>query len=602
MTVSLIASGWRDRLLHYAAAAQLEWIRQSTGYTYERVCATLPKWTNPANFSRVLRSPPIELLEYLDDRILSLDPRLSSTGGLAALSVRLGREGSLDLLAARLPPAWRNEVMQSPATSEIQVLNKASGLLAELRSVPDNTHQVAARNKHLLDEMVKRLILIGAAPPTPRHVDALILLGSIAGTGTAFEEVERNLEKNLRENPLGFRIWRAVTAIVRTHNEPHRRPHTPPEAVQPWVREQVEAADERRDQSLYPARSLDLELFIATPLQWSVPSGGDDWIDAALRRRAQNETATVRERGTASHGLWRRALRCDDPEYRGRTEAFLRTLVGRFREEAQAGDNFHGLRWVAATLESNLDCRVRTTTTWPDDGRHYIALVRNAVTAALLEDLPTRIRPDTELFIEHSLLQNSGVIRRQAIDALAAGGWGCKIVPVYAHILNDPACESWLQCRTLLALSFLQERTRTVSAQLERSCKRAESKLMRNGAPESTTRGVVAEMHAALFAVGDCFGSVGAEALGGRLRTKLDTQLTRLLALSDQGHPDLFPIARAATYVLATTLQNGDLGTKEALHQQSQTHHDPLTKSLSEWAYSRFDRAGHVRPVHEMVE
>jgi hypothetical protein len=598
----MINPGSRDQLLRYAAASQLERVRDVTGHTHARFCAALPRWKDPGNFERALRAPSYELLQHLDDRILALVPKLDYAGGLSALSVRLGRIGGLDVLTARLPPSWRREVLARPIGDDLDILAKASGLLAELRAAPDNAQQVADRHHNILDELVQRLILLGVSPPTPRNVDALLILGSIAGTGAAFEVVERHLEQALLSNPLNFRVWRALTSVVRVLDQDEER-STNLDVVSPWIQAQVAAAEELQRSSLFPARSLDIELCIAIPESWSSPKE-DDWVNRALELRAANPEATLRERGTAAHGMWRRALRIGDRTYLEETERFLRALADQFEEEAQAGDDLSGLSWVAVTLRGNLDERVAVSSQWPRGGRPYIDLVLQALNELPVDSraFPKPLQKDTRTLVEHSLLQNAGVIRRHSIDALAAGGWGHKLIPVYAKVINDERTETWLRCRALFALSFLQDRSRAMSTQLERSCKHAEARLTRsysNGV--EPTRGAIAEMHAALFAVGDVFGPAGSDPIVVQLRKNLDTMIDRSLAMSNKGDARLFPLGRAAAYVLAMILQSGDTSARDKFNEYKDTHRDATVQNLCNWALKRFDRSANVRPVYEIV-
>ena len=59
---------------------------------------------------------------------------------------------------------------------------------------------------------------------------------------------------------------------------------------------------------MYAGRSLDLELAISVPAEWSPPD--DDWVGETPLERAWNNNATIRERGTAAMGLWQRAMTC----------------------------------------------------------------------------------------------------------------------------------------------------------------------------------------------------------------------------------------------------------------------------------------------------
>ncbi|MGW3812089.1 hypothetical protein [Micromonospora sp. NPDC005113] len=74
-----------------------------------------------------------------------------------------------------------------------------------------------------------------------------------------------------------------------------------------WVAEQLNSCERLRKHSLYPARSLDLELAITIPKVWSPPER--DWAGERLRSRANDPNATLREPGTAAFVLWERACK-----------------------------------------------------------------------------------------------------------------------------------------------------------------------------------------------------------------------------------------------------------------------------------------------------
>ena len=118
-------------------------------------------------------------------------------------------------------------------------------------------------------------------------------------------------------------MWRAVTKLVklRTTHGGHA------DELRVWVRHLLRNAEELRKSSLYPGRSLNLELAITVPAEWSLP--GDDWVGNVLLIRARNKDATIRERGTAAMGLWQRAIHEERPDQE-KTEADLRQLIDEF--------------------------------------------------------------------------------------------------------------------------------------------------------------------------------------------------------------------------------------------------------------------------------
>jgi hypothetical protein len=586
-----------NQLLHFAAIAQLEQMKKS-GWTLERVAEWMPKWHDRRNFARKLREDPSDdVLQLLDELLLSHDPEdLDKTGGLSALAMRLRRINSENALQAYVPPSWWRQVLELPMINEIDVLRGGSILLRKMHVVRENAKSVRERNANFVQEVVTRLILIGASPPTPHNVEALIMLGSIAGEASTFGVVERTLEGALSNHPLGFRVWRAVTTVVKVNEEDSAAA----EVIKPWVQAQLHEAEYRRADSLFPARSLDLELAIAVPLSWSPPDD-DDWVAEALRRRIVNPAATVRERGTAAHGLWERALKHKDPDCLADTENYLRTIVDKFRQDATAIGLSSGLHWVATTLEQNLNKRQVVTAGWPDTDQAALRIVKEATATFAYPTTPQNIVAASKTLFEHALLQNAGVPRRHAIDTLAAGSWTGPVVKALDYVITHRDAETWLRCRALFALSFLQDSERTVEQIMRRACERAkrwlDDDLRRSSEPSPA---VAADMHAALFAIGDCFGAAGAEDGARRLRRPapgIDDILDDLLKISSKTET-LYRVGRAAAYVVAVTAQTGD-NSRTLLSRTLAEHHDEGTTRLCEWALKRFTKDGVTRPIHE---
>jgi hypothetical protein len=580
------------QLVRYATRAQLELLKRETGTTQEDV-ASLAGQNSPANFAKVLKNPSDDLLRRLDEIIVALAPNLDRLGGLSALAVRLRRLGTRESLTARIPPTWAKELLLKPADDELDILIRASALLSVSSAIPEMDAEELGRRygAERLREVVDRLILIGASPPTPRNVDALILLGSIAGN--AFDLVKDSLDTELQELPLGFRVWRAVTTVVRLNQDDASSTTD----LRAWVKERLEAAEDMREMSLFPARSLDLELAIAIPLDWSPP--GDDWVEQVLRRRAGNEDASVRERGTAALGLWERAV-MRAPEDRAETEGYLRGLIESFRSEAELkGGDAKGLRWVADTLEHNLDTEQAVSTDWPQSNEPCRRVVQDAVEhlGQRTAKIPKRILIATRTLVEHAVLQNEGVYRRQAIDTLAAGGWTKSVNTILNRILRDPDSDSWLRCRAVFAMGFLQDHSEEVAGMLKRACQRAmgvlEVALQEN---PRVSRGIVSEVHTALFALGDCFGTPGAEKLARELRQDLDPAITALVRKS-RDNAALYPVSRAAAYLITVTAQD-DTSRRLLDDEPFREHPDAVTERLRTWALkNRFDEEG-VRPLH----
>ncbi|WP_328442759.1 hypothetical protein [Amycolatopsis sp. NBC_00438] len=589
-----------NQLLYYAVTAQLERVKRR-GYTQERIAASMEKWKSNSNFGRRLKEPPDEMLEMLDRRLMAIEPKLDRTGGLLALAARLRRVGNLQALEAGIPPAWWQRKIDRPMVTEMNVLETGAALLSKMRTVPDNAMQVRDRNKEKLQEVVTRLILIGAAPPTPDNVEALMLLGRIAGAEGTFEMVEKILENALSNHPLGFRVWRAVTTVVMINNANANAE----EVIKPWVQAQLEEAETRREMSLFPARSLDLELAIVIPPKWS-PPGGDDWVSDALKRRASNKDATVRERGMAAAGLWERALLHGDRSYQGNIKDYLGQMIATFRAEAKQDDQGvpRGLHWAATTLEQNIEEGKAVCNSWPNvTDEPALDVIREAMQEFVTQRTPQAVLPATKTLFEHALLQAAGVHRRHAIDTLAAGGWTGPVVAALGRVIRHDDTATWLRCRALFAISFLQDRDRAVESLIRWSCQDIKRRMDihfkdRPGTPVPPA--LAADMHAALFAAGDCFGPAGAEDGARRLRTALDPMLGDLLRKGQSDH-SLVRVGRAAAYAIAVTAQPGD-NSKNLLGLLAD-HADPAVVRLGKWALRRFDgqENGGVRPLHHLT-
>ncbi|WP_152991570.1 hypothetical protein [Frankia sp. R43] len=590
MTISDIADV--RSLVSYATVGQVDRVLRETSLNQGQIAQLLPM--DAGNFTNALKDPSDTVVQKLDEVFAALHGELDRTGGLAALAVRLRRVETKNLMA-RIPPTWTRELLARPADDEFGVLTRASALLSILMAVPNRSQRVCRDYSDELETIVDQLILIGASPPSPRNMDALILLGSIADF--AFDVVEERLHNALWSMPMGFRVWRAITTIVLRRIEAGGRSDR---ILRAWVEEQLNASEELRARSLFPARSLDLELAIAIPSSWSPHD--NDWAARVLRSRVENTDATVRERGTAAFGLWERTMAPGGPD-RGDTTQYLRTLIDQFEYEARDDDGgtATGLLWVSETLRHMIDSGQRVCNTWPDSTGTALLVVKDAVRrldepAPDGYSVPPRIREATRFLAEHAILQNGGVQRRQAIDALSAGSWTEAMTDVLASVLADDRSESWLRCRALFACSLLQERSREVETVLWQAFEETRRQLLSYG--DHPPRGVVSEMHAVLFACGDCFGVPGAESQARRLRGRVNGMLDELMERSLH-NPDLYRVARAAAYLVMVTAQTGDEVSHEFMRRLD-SHPDPTTAALSAWALrQRFDQRGNVHPLYD---
>jgi hypothetical protein len=581
-----------DQLIRYAARAQLGVLGR------RRVSAkSVAEAMNvaPPNLSSWLQGrQPLgrEMIRRIDGAVVALEPGLIRTGGLVGLAARLkGREGpDSGSVSASIPPTWTAELLREPHFhgGSVGVLMQASALLSTFLAAGGEAakREVRVRYRDDLQRVVNQLILFGAGPPTPQSVEALVLLGSIACH--AFDDViQGSLETALRQTPFGFRVWRGITSTVHAIRDSKGR--VPARDIKEWVRTQLRDCRELREISLYPARSLDLELAIAVPPDWSPVD--DDWAGEVLRDRAEMsgpEGATVRERATAALGLWERALERDDKPARIAAERHLCRLAAQFREEAESPETVAptGLRWTADTLVHAIDSDQKVCNTWPDSAEPCLSAVLE-VAAGL--DVPEDIRQDTRFLFEQALLQNAGVYRRRAIDTLRAGGWGAEIAIGLRGVLRHPGAEPWFRCRALFALGFLQERDNGIENTLCEAYEQARAQLR----PTEPSRDLISETHAALFALGDCFGVLEAEQAANRVRDRIDHSMHGLVSACTD--PRAFRIPRAATYLLAVTARPQDRSTLDSLD----SHPDPVTQRVARWALDvRFDEDGNVRPIH----
>ena len=596
-------------LVQYAVAGQVAWLERK-GVSESRVAqaAGLSEKAKDAGSnlsSRISnkRLPP-DVLQKLDEAIATLAPELERTGGLCSLALRLPperRDMTTDRkLIAYVPPSWVPEILTLERPGEFASLIQGSALLSAFQAagkIPggQGVEQIRTRYGAELDELVDRLVLISVAPPTARNIDAQILLGSLASF--AFRWIYEKLDAELRKQPLGFRVWRAVTKTVKISAPASS---APTDELRAWVAELLRNAKEIRKTSLYPGRSLDLELAITVPPAW-VEDPDEDWVERFLLGRAGDDEATIRERGTAAMGLWERTFHPKGPD-QAKTKQALEELIKKFKDEATRPDAATGLRWVATTLDQVMAKNERVCNEWPVDGLEWRRNV--AAAAEVLESsgsaLPPYLRKGTKRLFEHIVLQNAGVYRRQAIETVITGGWSIPVARALGELLRIEENESWLRIRALFALGFLQVRDDRAEEDLTQAVRHAYANFKR-----APTRAQVTEMHAALFAVGDCFGvpEPDAQARAQTARDSLEPIL-RDLTTQRTSPAALWPAARAAAYMLTFTAQpkvkksRGDHDLSEELLIKFRDHRDPLTRRLAQWALSfRFTEEGQVRPL-----
>ncbi|GLI03592.1 hypothetical protein Pa4123_88700 [Phytohabitans aurantiacus] len=591
--------GGHESLVRYAAAAQLARLNEAD-ISQATVAKVLT--INAANLSHCLAGRQkftIQTLHEIDKAGVALAPALDHTTGLAQFGVRMRQLLDRESLTASVPP---NYFVGTTARSEdeLHVMTQAAGILDRFLTVEKAGRPIAAlRDKHAgqIKDVVERLILIAGAPPTPRNVEAQILLGSLAKY--AFEITFGRLEDSLRHTALGFRVWRALTKILllsQAEQDGHGAYLS--QVLKPRVSRLLSEAAEIRNDSIYPGRSLDLELAIAVPLRWL---GSPTSVTDLLYVRATNPQATLRERATAAHGLWQRAMAAGHAEHEN-VQARMATLITHFREaEEQRPDIASGLRWVATTLDHVVHNRVNLCNDWQQMrvDEPWFEAITKAVEMLTLENIPLQVREGTIKLFEHMLLQNAGVERRTAIDAVSAGGYVEPVARALSQVLRDSRTESWMRIRASFALGFMQHRSRTTARSLISACRDACDAVCR---ADSLTESEINELHTALFAIGDCYGAVGAEQDAANVRDQLSEHLEHLVDDDRLGDERMFPIARALVYLLTFTAQPRDRGAPKDLSQmlleKLQHHNDRVTADFSKWALRfRFGENGEVRPI-----
>lgn len=605
-----------NQLIRYATAGQLELLcRQQSGVMPGHVAYGARLGGTRANASATLTNALKTHLTYgqlqrLDEIIGALVPDLDGTGGLCSLALRLSAEprGGIkgSSLIPHVPSSWTGKILNDPLGGEVGVLLQAAALVSAFGAA-DKLHadgrsvtSIRLRYHEEMDWLVRRLIIIAVGPPTSRNYDAQILLGMLASYALVDKHVKGLLDTELRNSPLGFRVWRAITKLVMLNA---RSSNTDP--LRAWVSGLIRDSGELRESSLYPGRSLDLELAITVPAAWSPLD--DDWVKDALLERAMNPAATIRERGTAVMGLWQRAI----VEDRGLRKSIdeLRDLIRQFREPGARPDAAAGLRWVAALLEQAIEEQVPVCNDWPDVGEIWFRNVQAAADQIDRSDtdIPADLRPGAKNLFKHMILQNAGVYRRQAIETVVTSGWSEPVAKALKHLLKNETEESWLRIRVLFALSLLQ-RPDLVESDLVNACTQAYENLkLGPDLDEEPPRTRITEMHAALFAVGDCFGVEGVTGdLVRSVRERLRSVLTNLVLAEEPRASILHRAARAAAYLLTVTAQPRQGGRKdlsEELLEVLSCHSDPVTAGLSRWALGfRFAPDGTIRPLLAAAE
>ncbi|MEN3310538.1 MAG: hypothetical protein V7603_6740 [Micromonosporaceae bacterium] len=584
-----------EDLVRYAVAAQLARLDVPDRAVGKAISG------GPTNLSHALAGTTKlsnDALRQLDEVIVALAPGVDHTGGLAQFGVRMRGLHDRTSLTAHIPPSWAQDLLTTPSDDDLHVLIQGSALLTSFLAANRagrSSRTIRDGYKDQINQVVERLILVAGGPPTTRNIEAQILLGNLAKY--AFDVTFAKLEDALRYSPLGFRVWRALTKLVLLSKDDQDKGDTfLADSLKPRLAELLSEAQQLRKSSIYPGRSLDLELAISTPRDWLRPRTS---VTEVLLARAKDTDATLRERGTAAMGLWQRAVqhgRADDPE----VERQLRELIEHLgAAEQDRPDIASGLRWVAATLGKVMTDRVAVCNVWPEIDEPWYLAVRDAAESLDQENIPPHVRPGTKNLFKHVILQNAGVERRRAIDTLIAGGWTEPVARALGVVLRDERADGWVRIRALFALGFLQHRGPGVVRSLSFGCEQAYRNM--NGHP-NPLRAHITELHTALFAVGDCLGVEGADREAREVRENLRPMLVDLVNHDRTKEPAMYTVARAIAYVLTFTAQprgrNEHKDLSEELLEVLRDHPDEITRKFSKWTLDfRFGPDGEVRPL-----
>ena len=522
----------------------------------------------------------------LDEIFGALRRTLDGTGGLSSLALRLSMEqrDKIDIsrLVAHLPPSWTSSLLQHPPADEIEALTQASAVLAAFQTTGKmNTkglseNAVRDRYSEDLKKLVRRLVAVSGAPPTARNYDAQVLLGLLASY--SFDSMKELLEGELKYSPLGYRVWRAITKLVTLSDLHGSRA----DKLRVWV---TRAPGGLRA-TAGPQHVCGAGAGHGTRCRGAggvVTSGGGRLGQPALaakgRERERDDPGTRR----GSHGAvgtrgphWPPAHPGAGQGGPGQTDQGVQprpgAAVGLPRRPP----------WIAATLEEVIESGKPVCNDWPSADAPWYQRVQRAARELDRQAIPDHLLDGTKSLFLHMILQNASTYRSVAIETVVTSGWSEPIARALGYLL-DHEPEAWVRIRAEGALGLLQrphdDKTRE---HLIRACRQAfdnleVDKIPQDGrmAPDDTVppQALRTEMHACLYAVGDCFGIPDAEAWAGTTRDELRDVLEVLAKAQDPRARILRRAARAAAYLLTVTAQSCPDGTdfsKEMLEELRQ--------------------------------
>ncbi len=593
--------GSADQLLSFAVAGQLERLRKRRGDLSQGKIALAGRLgtnsrTAGAALSHALSDGPTsEQLRRLDEIIgaLSLSLKIEGVCGLSSLESRLVG-GRTRAVMAQVPPGWTERLLRNDGPTEFEVLAQASALQASFmtaeRMEPRSVSALRDRYEQEMEPLIRRLIYMSVSPPAAGNYDAQIMVGNLANF--AFELMKDRLETAVRYSPLAFRVWRAISRMVQIRGDSDDR-----RDLMVWVRQLVRDSGSMRDHSLYPGACLDLELALAVPAAWSPPDG--DWVGEALRVRARNPEATIRERGAAALGLWQRALEQDrDVDATARE---LRELIGELRGPDARPDAAAALGWLAATLDQVISRGEPVCNEWPDLDEPWLKRVHEAAGELDNFGVADHLRDGLKRLFLHMVLQPAAVYRRHATDTVVTSGLAAPASRALGLLIRNEREQTWVRIRAQAALGALQKPNQWVEADLARSALDSYQSIDSKPPGEWVPRADITEPHTCLFVIGDCFGAPEAGERAGNVRERIRPVLVDLAEAKGDRANLLRRPTRAAAYLLTVTAQprkDGAVDLSEELLTKLAHHEDEVTARLSRWALSfRFASDGGIRPI-----
>ena len=110
---------------------------------------------------------------------------------------------------------------------------------------------------------------------------------------------------------------------------------------------------------------------------------------------------------------------------------------------------------------------------WPDVGEPWFRHVREAADELDSAGIPPHLLTGTKNLFQHTILQNAGVYRRQALETVVTSGWNEPVAEALGTLLRTEQDEAWLRVRVEFALGFLQQPDMSTETDLTEACEHA---------------------------------------------------------------------------------------------------------------------------------